>query len=468
MKNIITTFRRNHIDGSGGIGELLPIAIPMFLSSMFDMMMMFIDRLYLSRVGIVHQAAAMSGGITSWMVTSFFVGIVGYASALVAQYLGAGQKRNCVRVIWQAMFVAAVSYPLVLLVSCLVAMSPVFDGHSAAEQLLERRYFWFMAFGSITALLRFSFGSFFLGIGQTKIIMLGNVVALVVNCFANWCLIFGHFGCPALGMDGAAIGTIISGFSAAIVIGIFFFRAIRNTEWKDQTPGFFDRDKFWKLLRYGTPQGCENVLGMICFVFLVSSFHSYGDDMATATTIIFNWDGFSFHPLLGLQVAVTTLVGRAMGKGDPDLAVRTTHSGFKVALTYSGLMLILFTTCSRTLVGCFAPETSALDYSGVRELAVPMLRMAGLYLMTDAILLVSTGALRGAGDTFWTMTIHFMNNFIIAMLIMLCVHKLQLEPLRVWLYFVIFGALSAFSFLVRYKIGSWKKLRIIEAEPPAN
>ncbi|MCQ2396834.1 MAG: MATE family efflux transporter [Lentisphaeria bacterium] len=459
------SIRKNHFDGPGGILELLPIAIPMFLSSMFDMLMMFIDRLFLSRVGIVHQAAAMSGGTTSWMVTSFFVGIVGYSSTLIAQYLGANQKHNCVKMVWQAMFVALLSYPFMLLISLLVNMSPVFDGHSPLEQSLERRYFWYMAFGSINALMRFTFGSFFSGIGKTKVIMYGNVVALIVNLVANWILIFGHLGCPALGLDGAAIGTLLSGASASVLLAIAFWRAKKSPEWHDSSKHFFDLSKFFKLLRYGLPQGCENVLGMICFVFLVSSFHSYGDDMATATTIIFNWDGFSFHPLLGIQVAVTTLVGRAMGKGDPELAVKTTRSGFKVALSYASLMLLLFLTLTATLVNVFAPESSGLDYSHVRELAMPMLRMAGIYILTDATLLIASGALRGAGDTFWCMAIHFLNNLIISLLILFCVHKLDMPPLRVWLYFVIFGALSSFTFLFRYKLGRWKKLRIIENTP---
>lgn len=461
----LLSIRKKHFEGPGGILELLPIAIPMFLSSMFDMLMMFIDRLFLSRVGVVHQAAAMSGGTTSWMVTSFFIGIVGYSSTLIAQYLGANQKHNCIKMVWQALFVALASYPIMLLVSWLVNMSPVFDGHSVQEQILERRYFWYMAFGSINALMRFTFGSFFSGIGQTKVIMFGNVVALVVNLFANWVLIFGHLGFPALGLDGAAIGTLLSGFSAAVLLAMAFLRAKKNVEWHDSSKHYFDLGKFLKLLKYGLPQGCENVLGMICFVFLVSSFHSYGDDMATATTIIFNWDSFSFQPLLGIQVAVTTLVGRAMGKGDPELAVKTTRSGFKVALGYASLMLLLFVTCTTSLVGVFAPASSTLDYSRVRELAIPMLRIAGIYILTDATLLISSGALRGAGDTFWSMAIHFINNLLISTLIFLCVHKLEMAPLRVWLYFVILCALSSFTLLLRYKLGHWKKLRIIENTP---
>ena len=58
------SFLKRHFQGPGGILELLPIAFPMFLSSMLDMVMMFVDRLYLAHVGVVHQAATMSGGVT--------------------------------------------------------------------------------------------------------------------------------------------------------------------------------------------------------------------------------------------------------------------------------------------------------------------------------------------------------------------------------------------------------------------
>lgn len=463
MNQFISTIHKKHFDGPGGILELLPIAIPMFLSSMFDMLMMFIDRLFLSHVGVVHQAAAMSGGITSWMVVSFFVGIVGYSSTLTAQYFGAGQKYNCVRMVKQALWCAIVSYPLILLVDCLVNISPVFSGHSELEQTLERRYFWYMAFGSVNALARFVFGSFFTGIGRTKVLMAANIVALVVNVVANWILIFGHLGCPALGLDGAAIGTIMSGAAAALLLMAAYWRTRRHPEWEDgRNPPLFEVDKLYKLVRYGLPQGGENVLGMVCFVFLVASFHSYGDDMAAATTIAFNWDSFSFHPLIGIQVAVSTLVGQAMGAGLPDRAVRVAHSGFKVAVAYAACMLILFVCCTRALVGVFTPESSGLDYTQVREYAVPMLRLAGLYLLTDALLLIASGTLRGAGDTFWCMVIHFTNNVMMTIVIMLCVHILRLPPLRVWMYFVIMGALSSATILARYKYGSWKTLRIIE------
>lgn len=461
MSKFFSKFHERFVEGPGGLAELMPIAIPMFFSSMFDMLMMFIDRLFLSRVGVVHQAAAMSGGTASWMVTSFFVGIVGYSSALIAQYHGAGQKHNCVRMVNQALLLSAVFYPLILLTDYIVMLTPVFSGHSPEESVLEIRYFWYMAGGSILALLRFTFGSFFSGIGKTKAIMLGNFAALFVNIFANWVLIFGHLGFPALGLDGAAIGTILSALSATLILAITYFRTKRKAAWHDNNPHGFDREKMLKLLRYGLPQGGENVLGMIGFVFLVSAFHSYGNDVAAATTVCFNWDSCSFHPVLGIQVGVTTLVGRYMGQENPKLALRAAHSGFFAAIFYTGCMLLLFLAFTHQLVNVFTPDTAGLDYTGVRQYAIPMLRLCGLYLMTDAIMIISGGVLRGAGDTFWSMIIHLTNSLIMSGIVVFCVRKLEMPPLQVWLYFVIMGMLSSSTLFTRYLMGRWQKLRII-------
>ncbi|MBR4673115.1 MAG: MATE family efflux transporter [Victivallales bacterium] len=457
--------KKKHFYGPGGILELLPIAIPMFLSSMFDMLMMLIDRLFLSHVGIVHQAAAMGGGMTSWMCVTLFAGVVGYSSALVAQYYGAGQRQNCVSVVWQAFRLSLISYPLVLLSGYVVLhYGKVFDAHSTLERGLETRYFWYMAFGSIISLLRFALGSFFSGIGRTRVILIANSIALFVNIIANWLLIFGHWGLPRLELDGAAIGTLLSGVSNVLVLAVAFFLSTHLPEYRNPKLRAFNKDHLWKLIRYGVPQGVENLLAMIAFVVMIANFHRYGDDMAAATTIAFNWDGLSFHPLIGIQVAVTTLVGQAMGKEKPELAVRVTRSGFKVAITYAACMVVTYMTFPRLLVGFFTPESSGLDYTQVREYAIPMLRLVGFYLITDAVQMISSAALRGAGDTFWSMVIIFCRDWGTATVILICVHLLGFGPLQTWTALVVMAVLFSAPIFLRYKMGHWKKLRIIKQD----
>ena len=76
--------------------RILKIGFPMMISHASESVMLFVDRLFLSRVSKVHLAAAMGGGITNFMLMSLFVGIVGYVNAIVGQYYGSGQKNRCI------------------------------------------------------------------------------------------------------------------------------------------------------------------------------------------------------------------------------------------------------------------------------------------------------------------------------------------------------------------------------------
>ena len=105
---------------AGGVRELLAIAVPMVVSHACDTVMTFTDRVFLSWLGPDEMNAAMSGGLTSFMMMTFFMGLIGYTTALVAQYLGAGKKDRCALATSQALIICLAAYPLILLARPLV------------------------------------------------------------------------------------------------------------------------------------------------------------------------------------------------------------------------------------------------------------------------------------------------------------------------------------------------------------
>src|SRR5207248_7378215 len=102
---------------------------------------------------------------------------------------------------------------------------------------------------------------------------------------------------------------------------------------------------------------------------------------------------------------VTSLVGRYMGAGKPDIAHRATMSGLRLAWFYGFFTLIAFSCFPGPLVSIFRPGHGGESFSEAYGMAVFMLRLASIYVLADATNLVFSGALRGAGDTFWAMTI---------------------------------------------------------------
>lgn len=87
-------FIKRHYTGPAGIREILPIALPMMVSSACDTVMIFTNRLFLAKIDSIQMSAAMGGGISFFLLLTFFIGLTGYSAALVAQHLGAGEEKN--------------------------------------------------------------------------------------------------------------------------------------------------------------------------------------------------------------------------------------------------------------------------------------------------------------------------------------------------------------------------------------
>lgn len=147
--------------------------------------------------------------------------------------------------------------------------------------------------------------------------------------------------------------------------------------------------------------GAEMLFSELAFGALVMAFHAVGAASATASTIMFNWDMVTFIPLLGVEVGVTSLVGRYMGAGRPETAHRCAMSGIKFGMCYSFVVFILFVGFPSLLVDMFRPDVSSAVFAEARPIAMAMLRVALMYACVMTVFIAFVGALRGAGDTFW-------------------------------------------------------------------
>ena len=444
---------------------LLGIALPMIVSNAAETLMMFVDRMFLSRLGREHLAAAMTGGLTLFVMMTFFLGLIGYVNALVAQYLGAGRKSRCAVAAAQGLILGLASYPLILLVLPLGRVLLSHSDHDPLQHELELVYFSILGWGSVMALLRCALSGFFCGLGRTRVVMVANVLAMLVNVAANYVLIFGRLGFPALGIRGAAYGTLLgSGAGLVLMLAAYLWPSIRREF--DTLGGMrLAPDVLRTLFRFGFPSGVEFFLNLAAFNAFVQMFHSYGRDAAAAITITFNWDFVAFFPLMGFSMAVTSLVGRYMGAGRPDMAARSAFSGLKAANLYAGAMSLLFFFCPGPLVSVFARGPSAHEYEQVIPLAVMTLRLAGLYTLADAALTVFAGALRGAGDTRWTMKVSVVLHWMMAVAGYIMIRVLDAPPVLSWLVFCLMVLVLAFVLGLRFVGGRWRDIQVIRPSP---
>ena len=443
-----------HIRGNAGIGELWAIALPMVISSAFDVLVMFIGRMFLSKVDSLQMAAMMTGGLTCFTASTFFIGMISYSGAIIAHLYGAGRKKDCSKMLTQAVILAMLAYPLVLCLIPVGLASFSWAGHSARQIALESRFF----------LISMVFTSFFSGIGTTSRIMFANFAGLSSNVVISYVLIFGKLGFPKMEITGAAIAISISSAVNLAALAFFYFKRNNVLEFAIGKSFVFSRHLMGRLIRFGFPSGLEFFINLSAFTAMVTMFHSYGEAVASAVTIVYNWDMIAFLPMVGLQISVITLVGQNLGRKNEAGAIRAAYSGLKMNFIFSGFMLMLFLCLPKMLVGFFRPEVVTEEWNEIAAMAVPMLMMMCIYPVSDGIFIVFSGAIRGAGDTAWAMAASGICHWVGTLYAYILTHRLRLDPVVAWNLFLLVFPVLSLVFWLRFKSGRWKGRNVLPPE----
>lgn len=445
----------------GGQKELLALALPMVISASCDGVMTFTDRLFLAKVGSEQMNASLAGGVALQMLTFFFIGLIGYTTALTAQYMGAGEKHNSSRTTFQGILITLIAWPLIVLLKPYLGLLFGWLKTPESQIVYQLEYISVLAWGVVFTLLRHTLSCYFVGIGRTKIVMQATVAAMITNVLLDYILIFGKLGFQPMGITGAALATVAGSVVASIMLFAAYFGHKNNIEFSVNKSFRFSAEIMKKLLYFGSPAGFELFLNFIAFFFMVALFQSQGDVAATAITIMFNWDMVSFIPLIGIETSVTSLVGRYMGAGRPQVAHRAALSGIKTGIFYSIIILILFVFIPETLVKVFQPDVPSSIFNNAIPTAVSMIRIASLYVLAEAVIVALIGALRGAGDTHFTMIASVLAHWSFVPVLYLCLHVLNLSVPFSWFVLVVFFLVFSLVLVMRFKSGKWKTIRVV-------
>ena len=456
-------YRPSKFKKNGDVKDVLVVALPMLLSMSFDTIMTFIDRLFLSKLGPAEMNAALGAGAVQLALTMFFTGAISYTTAMVAQRLGAKKTSDCARVFMQAVYLSLISVPLLYLTIPLGHLAFGME-HLPADQLeYQKTYFNILMFGGVINLVRNAAPCFFSGIGETKIVMKAAFVGMIVNVACNFVLIYGLGPIPALGVAGAAYGTLIGNLVSTVILFAKFFAKSCNSRFNTRSSFAFSWPLTRELLQKGIPSGVEMFLNMSAFQLMILMFHALGPDAATASSVMFNWDMVAYVPLMGLEVASTSLVGRYVGARDAAAATRSTYSGLKLGWGYSLLMGVFFVFLPGVLTDIFRPDMAEASaeaiaiFDAARPMSIFMLRIATFYIFVEVLLVVYAGALRGAGDTVWVMFTCAIMNWCVSGALYVAAYIFHLPAHYAWIAVVAVYSTAPVIFWWRWKRGKWRK-----------
>lgn len=439
--------------------ELLHIALPMVISQGAFAVMIFTDRYFMSQIDPMHMAAALGGGVAVFFSFCFFSGVLSYANALVAQYLGAGELGKCSKVVTQGFVMTVMSAPCLVVITLMV--SGIFEAmdHDPLQVELERSYYVILMSGIIITLAKMALSSYFAGIGRSKIVMVCDVCGLLLNIPLCYAMVFGKFGFPELGIVGAAVSTIIATFFALLLFVFFYFQKKNRVRFRVMESFHFDAGILKRYMRLGFPSGFELFLNVAAFNLFLLMFQGYGIVEGASAAIVFNWDILSFVPLIGLNIGVISLIGRFVGAGDMERTNEVITAGFILGFSYSGVLAIIYVVFRYPLVEVFAPPEG--DFSDILQLAGFMMVGLSSYAMADAVIQVCGGVLRGAGDTKWLMVASASLHWAMLVAQYLIIRVFDYGPKASWLAFVAMILAIAVVYAWRLQGGKWREPEVL-------
>ena len=446
---------------AGGTAELLRLAWPLVLSNSFWTLQIVLDRILISRSLGEGVGAAFSAAMLFWVPMALLQNTASYATTFVAQYSGANQPHRIGPAVWQSLYFSIATglafLGLVPLSEPLIALGE----HAPELQTMEVVYFRCLCFAALPILVTHSVSSFFAGRGDSRTVLVINAVGLTVNAFLTCAWIFGLWGFPQLGIAGAGWATVL-GSSTSALVGLGWmlrprFQAAFNTHrWK------FEGDLFRRLMRFGIPNGIFASLDVLAFTIFLVLVGRLGKVELAASSIAFTLNLFSFLPSFGLGQAVGVLVGKRLGENRSDVAERTTWSGLRIGLVYMFVIGLIYLLLPDQLVMIFQSENDAAQWDKIAALIPGLLAFVALYSFFDAMNLVFSFALRGAGDTRFVTLIAFFLSWPIMVLPTWAAWYFDWGLYWAWTFASVYILLLAVVFLLRFRQGRWRSMRVIE------
>jgi MATE family multidrug resistance protein len=231
------------------------------------------------------------------------------------------------------------------------------------------------------------------------------------------------------------------------------------------------------IFRIGWPAGAMFANEMVCWAYLMVVLLAAGGRAAGEDPTLHNtagWIGLrymhlSFMPAVGLSVAMTAIVGKCMGMGRPDLAMSRAWLGVRIGLIYMGVCAVCFFVFRVWMIERFVPESmDAVQAAEIVRIGSTALIAAAVFQLFDAVAIVLSGALRGAGDTVWpgVATILLSWTCIIGGGHAIIALAPGLGSLGPWIGTATYLILLGTALMVRFVSGRWKSIVLVDAAEP--
>ena len=386
---------------------MLALATPVVMAELGWVAMGIVDTIMVGGLGAEAIGAVGLSSMLLLAVGVFAMGLLLGLDPLVAQAFGARRLDECHRWLIDGLWLSVLVMPP--MIAFLFGMNATLDrwGLPAGVLLLARPYLAILTWSLVPLLFYVAFRRYLQAMNVVRPVMFALVAANLVNAAANWILIHGHFGAPAMGVRGSAYATLAARiFMAAWLLIVILRHEAHVTPGLRDTPLGLDLSRVRRLFVLGFPAAGQMVLEVGVFAAATALAGRVSANALAAHLIAMNFAAVTFMVPLGVSSAAAVRVGQAVGRRDPYGAASAGWTAIAIGVGFMSSAAIVFLAMPRGLIRLFTNDAAVL------ETGVSLLFVAAVFQLFDGLQGVTTGALRGLGDTrtamLWNLAGHWL------------------------------------------------------------
>lgn len=431
----------------------MTLALPIVGGMVSQNLLNLVDTFMVGRLGDAALAGVGLASFANFLALAFITGLSSGVQAISARRLGEGKPEQTALSLNGGLLLAvALGVPVTLVVylgastlfPLLVQQQPVIDVGVG---------YWQMRALSIVAVgINFSFRGFWNGVGESWRYFVTLLVMHLSNIVISYALIFGVWGMPELGANGAGLGSTIATFIGTLV---YFVQAFARARPLGFLKGLPSRDVLGSLLRLSTPAGIQQLFfagGMTAFFTIVGR---VGTRELAVSQVLVNLLLLAVLPGMGFGLAAGSLVGHALGRSTEQEARRWGWDVARLAVAVICVLVIPGLLFPRLLLAPFLTDQATL------ELGVTPLRVICVGLPIDTLGLVLMHGLIGAGDAKRTMLVSVATQWLLAIPVAYLVGPVAgLGLVALWLSYMSSRLLNTGVFVAMWQRSGWTAIRV--------
>ncbi|MFI5371149.1 MAG: MATE family efflux transporter [Candidatus Eisenbacteria bacterium] len=435
------------------------LAVPVVMVQLGLMAMGVIDTMVVGRVSAIALAGVAIGALYNFAIGTFGMGILGAVDPLVSQAVGANDEPAIARAVQRGLVIAGVLGVIAALLSLPAERVLRWLGQPPALVAVAGPYVHVQWPSMVAFFLVVLLRQVMQALGRMRPVVITIVAANLVNGLLAWSLVFGRLGAPRLGTIGSGIATTLARWFMAVLLTTLTWHEleprlrarVHALEWRP----------ILRMLKIGLPIGFQYELEYGVFATVALLMGHMGAVAAGAHQIAINIASLTFMVPLGVSIATSVMVGRAVGAGDPLAARRAGLTGL-----FAGAVFMSASACVLLLVPGWLARLYTPD-PRVVALAVTLIPIAGVFQVFDGLQVVSIGILRGVGDTRTPLVVNLIGYWAFALpLSLFLAFRLGLGPRGLWWGFVGGLGVVAIILLTRVRARMGRKLeRLVVDEP---